>query len=190
MSLTNIYLRGDQPRARWKRLDTAQMLKRSFFSERSLIAKEQQIAMLATSTAQELVADHRNRSRAEAWITEFSHATARLGGIGTDEAPPDVEISPIPGSQPALVPDLPARDRRYWTCRFYWPDIIDSDFPYGEGLLLQLRSAVSHLNEVLAGEHGGILLCEFSDVLPWEWIHDAARWTYHEPRHSPMGPNR
>jgi hypothetical protein len=302
MSLTNIYLRGDQPRARWKRLDTAQILKRFFFCERSLIVgasawiphvqdldiklaipyfcwqnaetandlrerifelrypsrmmehegadrplaalldqircaptvgaflgawgsvaltalrdayhefleyadpladaptcrflqlslreKEQQIAMLATSAAQELAADHRNRSRAEAWITEFSHATARLGGIGTDEAPPDVEISPIPGSQPALVPDLPARDRRYWPCRFYWPDIIDSDFPYGEGLLLQLRSAVSHLNEVWAVEHGGIILSEFSDVLPWEWIHDAARWTYDESRHCRMGQNR
>ncbi|HSZ27001.1 MAG TPA: hypothetical protein VK768_02340, partial [Chthoniobacterales bacterium] len=37
MSLTNFYLRGEQPRARWKRLDTAQILKRFFFCERSLI---------------------------------------------------------------------------------------------------------------------------------------------------------
>ena len=37
MSLTNLYLRGEQSRAHWKRLDTAQILKRFFFCERSLI---------------------------------------------------------------------------------------------------------------------------------------------------------
>jgi len=37
MSLATLYLRGEQPRARWKRLDTAQILKRFFFCERSLI---------------------------------------------------------------------------------------------------------------------------------------------------------
>src|ERR1700756_4768638 len=37
MSATNLYLRGEHPRARWKRLDTAQILKRFFFCERSLI---------------------------------------------------------------------------------------------------------------------------------------------------------
>lgn len=302
MSLAHIYLRGDQPRARWKRHDTAQILKRFFFCERSLIVgasawiphiqdldvklaipyfcwqnaetandlrervfelrfpsrlmehegadrpltallnqirnaptvgaflaawgsvaltalrnayheflehadpladaptyrflelslreKEQQITKLAAWAAHELAADQINRSRAETWLDEFGQASARLGAIGTDEAPPEVEISPIPGSQPVLIPDRPARDRRYWSCRFYWPDIIDSDFPYGEGLLLQLRSAVSHLNEVWAVEHGGIILSEFADILPWEWIRDAARWTYDESRHCQMGRNR
>ena len=37
MSLTNTYLKADQPRARWKRLDTAQILKRFYFCERSLV---------------------------------------------------------------------------------------------------------------------------------------------------------
>ena len=37
MSLLNIYLKANQPRARWKRLDTAQILKRFYFCERSLV---------------------------------------------------------------------------------------------------------------------------------------------------------
>src|ERR1700688_559367 len=37
MSSTNFYLRGQQPRAHWKRIDTAQILKRFFFCERALI---------------------------------------------------------------------------------------------------------------------------------------------------------
>jgi hypothetical protein len=302
MSLTNFYLRGEQPRARWKRLDTAQILKRFFFCERSLIIgasawiphlhdldvkmavpyycwqnaetandlrarvfelrfpsrmmdqegadrplaallaeirnaptatafftawgnvaltalrdayqefldrsdpladaptyrflelslreKEKQIATLAAWAEHESARDLANRALSENWITGFSNQLKALGGVGTDAAPPDVRMTPIPGSRPISVPDLPARDPRYWPCRFYWPDIIDSEFPYGEGLLLQLRSAVSHLNEVWAVEHGGIILSEFSEVLPWEWIHDAARWTYDESRHCRMGQNR
>jgi hypothetical protein len=302
MSLTNFYLRGEQPRARWKRLDTAQILKRFFFCERSLIVgasawiphlynlevkmavpyycwqnaetandlrervfelrfpsrmmdqegadrplaallaeirnaptatafftawgnvaltalreayqefldrsdpladaptyrflelslreKEKQIATLAAWAEHESARDLANRALSENWITGFSNQLKALGGVGTDAAPPDVRMTPIPGSRPISVPDLPARDPRYWPCRFYWPDIIDSEFPYGEGLLLQLRSAVSHLNEVWAVEHGGIILSEFSEVLPWEWIHDAARWTYDESRHCRMGQNR
>jgi uncharacterized ferritin-like protein (DUF455 family) len=302
MSLTNFYLRGEQPRARWKRLDTAQILKRFFFCERSLIVgasawiphlhdldvkmavpyycwqnaetandlrgrvfelrfpsrmmdhegadrplaallaeirnaptavafftawgnvaltalrdayqefldrsdpladaptyrflelslreKEKQIATLAGWAEHESARDLANRTLSENWITGFSNQLEALGGVGTDAAPPNVRMTPIPGSRRISVPDLPARDPRYWPCRFYWPDIIDSEFPYGEGLLLQLRSAVSHLNEVWAVEHGGIILSEFSEVLPWEWIHDAARWTYDESRHCRMGQNR
>ena len=34
------------------------------------------------------------------------------------------------------------------------------------------------------------MLSSFADVLPWEWIHDAARWTYDESRHCQMGYER
>jgi len=302
MSTPDIYLRGEQPRARWKRVDTAQILKRFFFCERSLIIgastwiphlsdlevkmtvpyfcwqnsetandlrsrvfdlrypsrmmehegadkplatllseirnaptaaafltawgsialtalrdayqeflrhsdpladaptyrflelsfreKEKQIKTLSTWASQEFAQDSANRVRTERWTKEFASRLASLGGIGTDAAPSEIEVAPIPGSQSIPVPDVPARDPRYWKCRFYWPDIIDTEFPYGEGLLLQLRSAVSHLNEVWAVEHGGIILGEFADVLPWEWIYDAARWTYDESRHCRMGQNR
>jgi len=55
---------------------------------------------------------------------------------------------------------------------------------------LQLRSAISHLNEVWAIEAGGVILSFFANVLPWEWIHDSARWTYDESRHCRMGYER
>jgi len=55
---------------------------------------------------------------------------------------------------------------------------------------LQLRSAISHLNEVWAIEAGGVILSAFAYVLPWEWIHDSARWTYDESRHCQMGYER
>src|SRR5206468_2761608 len=62
--------------------------------------------------------------------------------------------------------------------------------PYGEGLGLQLRSAVSHLNEVWAVETGGAILQAFAETLGWEFILDAARWTYDESRHCRMGWQR
>jgi uncharacterized ferritin-like protein (DUF455 family) len=55
---------------------------------------------------------------------------------------------------------------------------------------LQLRSAVSHLNEVWAIESGGLMLSAFAEVLPWDWIYDSARWTYDESRHCRMGYER
>ena len=95
-----------------------------------------------------------------------------------------------PKTNTYAIPDRPARDPRFWPCRFYWPDIVDSTFPYGEGLRLQLRSAISHLNEVWAIEVGGIILSSFAEVLPWEWIRNSARWTYDESRHCRMGYER
>ena len=55
---------------------------------------------------------------------------------------------------------------------------------------LQLRSAISHINEVWAIEAGGVMLSAFADVLPWEWIRNSARWTYDESRHCRMGYER
>ena len=43
-----------------------------------------------------------------------------------------------------------------------WPDVVDPTYPYGEGLQLQIRSAMSHLNEVWAIETGGIILNSFT----------------------------
>src|SRR5262249_41814982 len=42
-----------------------------------------------------------------------------------------------------LAPGDPARDERYFLSSFYWPDALDPSYPYGEGVGLQLRSAVS-----------------------------------------------
>ena len=301
MDVANHYLRSDQPRARWKRLDTAQVLKRFFFCERAIIVSasgwiphlsrldlKMAIPLLCWQNAETANAlrqrvfelrfpsrlmeqEGADRPLAEAlyllrkapsgrafvealatvalprlrdayheflafsdpladaptyrflelsirekdkqilllnqelaesdwdaavsevsrrWAADFEKELDALGGIGTEAAPADRVVSPPANSRSWSVPDRPARDPRYWSCRFYWPDIIDPTFQYGTGLRLQLRSAVSHLNEVWAVEHGGIILSEFAEILSWEWIYDAARWTYDESRHCLMGRAR
>jgi uncharacterized ferritin-like protein (DUF455 family) len=159
------------------------------FLRLSLEEKENQIESLQR-WSEASIREEVNPVVAREWVTGLAAQLRDLGGIGTDESPPKRAILPPAGSRSWVLPDRPARDRRYWACRFYWPDVVDPKFPYGEGLLLQLRSAVSHLNEIWAVEHGGIILNEFADVLPWEWIYNAARWTYDESRHCRMGQNR
>jgi uncharacterized ferritin-like protein (DUF455 family) len=124
------------------------------------------------------------------WTRSLAERLARIGGIGTESGVSSSPAGPVAGSRPYVIPDRPARDPRFWPCRFYWPDNVDPEFPYGEGIRLQLRSAISHLNEVWAVETGGVILSAFADVLPWEWIYDAARWTYDESRHCRMGYER
>lgn len=158
------------------------------FLDLSLREKEKQIIEL-TNLERHILSEE-TAQNASAWVQEFTRQLNALGGVGTDQAPPARGTTPLSGSRTLEVPAKPGRDRRYWPCRFYWPDIVDPAFPYGEGLRLQLRSAVSHLNEVWAVEHGGIVLNEFAEVLPWEWIYDAARWTYDESRHCRMGQIR
>jgi uncharacterized ferritin-like protein (DUF455 family) len=89
-----------------------------------------------------------------------------------------------------LSADDPARDERYFLSSFYWPDVLDPSYPYGEGVGLQLRSAVSHLNEVWAVETAGVILERLSPELGWEFTRDAARWLYDETRHMLMGMRR
>ncbi len=89
-----------------------------------------------------------------------------------------------------LTTEDPARDPRYFVSSFYWPDVLDPSYPYGEGMALQLRSAVSHLNEVWAVETAGLILHALSPELGWEFTRDAARWLYDESRHMLMGLRR
>jgi uncharacterized ferritin-like protein (DUF455 family) len=125
-----------------------------------------------------------------AWTRAVANRLSDVGGVGVAPSPSSTIVGPLPGSKPYAIPVRPARDPRFWPCRFYWPDVVDPTFPYGEGIQLQLRSAISHLNEVWAIEAGGVILSAFADVLPWEWIHNSARWTYDESRHCRMGYER
>jgi hypothetical protein len=129
-------------------------------------------------------------TEALAWKQAMANRLADVGGVGVGPAPSLAVGEPLPGSKSFAVPERPARDRRFWSCRFYWPDVIDPTYPYGEGMQLQLRSAVSHINEVWAVEAGGVILSAFADLLPWEWIYNSARWTYDESRHCRMGYER
>ena len=130
------------------------------------------------------------REAAHAWTDSVANRLQEIGGVGVGPSSSAAAAGPLPGVRAYATPAHPARDARFWPCRFYWPDVVDSSYPYGEGMQLQLRSAISHVNEVWAVEAGGVILSSFADVLPWEWIHDSARWTYDESRHCRMGYER
>ena len=130
------------------------------------------------------------RDGALAWTQVVAKRLSDVGGVGVGPSSSASPSGPLPGAKTYAVPARPARDSRFWPCRFYWPDVVDPTYPYGEGMQLQLRSAISHLNEVWAIENGGLMLSAFADVLPWEWIHNSARWTYDESRHCQMGYER
>ncbi len=100
-----------------------------------------------------------------------------------------VTLEPPQGT-PFRLAERPARDDAYFASSFYWPDTIVPGYPYGEGVALQVRSAVSHLNEVWAVDTAGAILHGLAPELGWDWIRDAGRWTYDEARHMLMGKRR
>jgi uncharacterized ferritin-like protein (DUF455 family) len=160
------------------------------FLSLALSEKAEQITAFEKWSANALSRASGSKTEADSFAESLQSALTQLGGVGVGPAPAlDAPLIAI-ASKAYTVPQRPARDPRFWPCRFYWPDIVDPNFPYGEGLQLQLRSAISHVNEVWAIEAGGVMLSAFADVLPWEWIHDAARWTYDESRHCRMGYER
>jgi uncharacterized ferritin-like protein (DUF455 family) len=156
----------------------------------ALSEKRQQIQAIQAWADDEIARHPSDRGGTEAWTRSMRERLAALGGVGTDIAPPELPSVPLPGGRPYEVPLKPARDERYRATRFYWPDNVDPTFPYGDGFRLQLRSAISHLNEVWAVETGGIILSAFASSLPWEWIRNASRWTFDESRHCRMGQDR
>lgn len=155
----------------------------------AITEKMEQVAALTTLATVMLQAAPARRAEAEAWVAALGQRLMEVGGVSV--TPPVTGASyEIPGSQPFALPDKAARDARFHLCRYYWPDVVDPNFPYGDGIRLQLRSAVSHFNEVWAVETGGAILHAFADDLGWEFIYDAARWTYDESRHARMGYER
>jgi uncharacterized ferritin-like protein (DUF455 family) len=160
------------------------------FLSLALSEKEEQISAFEQWAKSALSSHPRLRESSLAWTKAVADRLSQVGGVGVGPSSSVSDAGPLPGSTPYVVPDRPARDPRFWPCRFYWPDVVDASYPYGEGVRLQLRSAISHLNEVWAIEAGGVMLSAFADVLPWEWIHNAARWTYDESRHCRMGYER
>lgn len=152
--------------------------------------KAEQIATLTQFANDMLKTVPERRHQAEAWVAALSERLGQVGGLSI-ELPQAVD-NPVelPSRTEFSLAQVPARDSRFYLCRYYWPDIVDPDFPYGDGMQLQLRSAVSHLNEVWAVESGGAVLNAFADDLEWEFMYDAARWTYDEARHARMGYDR
>jgi Protein of unknown function (DUF455) len=160
------------------------------FLSLALSEKAEQTAAFDQWAESELSRNPGLRESAIAWTEAVASRLSQVGGVGVGPSPSADATGPLPGANTYAVLGRPARDPRFWPCRFYWPDIVDPTYPYGEGMQLQLRSAISHLNEVWAIEAGGVILSAFADVLPWEWMHNSARWTYDESRHCRMGYER
>jgi hypothetical protein len=152
--------------------------------------KAEQVATLTRFAQEMLRVSPERRGEAEDWVSALSQWLLDIGGLSFDKPLALEKPVHLPGRQSFELAQIPARDARFHLCRYYWPDIIDPGFAYGEGIRLQLRSAVSHFNEVWAVETGGAILNAFADDLPWEFINDAARWTYDEARHTRMGYDR
>jgi hypothetical protein len=162
------------------------------FMTQALRDKERQIEMLAGYLDDMLAADPEGETTARAWVRTLQTRLDALGGIGLDkvEAPATEAELRLEGRREFAVAQVPARESSYPRVRFYWPDICVPDYPYGEGLGLQVRSAVSHINEVWAVEACSAFTYAFAGVLPWEFLVDATRWTYDESRHCRMGYER
>lgn len=156
----------------------------------AMAEKDEQIAAFRQWIDAALTRNPEARPEAVAWANEVAKRLSAAGGVGVEPPTSSLPAGQMPGGRAYSIPVHPARDQRFWPCRFYWPDIIDPSYPYGEGMQLQLRSAISHVNEVWAVEAGGVILSAFADVLPWEWIYNSARWTYDESRHCRMGYER
>ncbi|HZJ52220.1 MAG TPA: DUF455 family protein [Actinomycetota bacterium] len=143
----------------------------------------------ARERALQEAAEHEPGAPSE-WVTSLRDRLDEVSGLSL-EPPSGVEAhSGITGRRPFRLAQEPARDPRYLVTPFYWPDALDPGYPYGEGMLLQLRSAVSHINEVWAVETAGAILHAFERELGWEFLFDAARWLYDESRHMTMGARR
>lgn len=157
----------------------------------ALSEKVQQIAAFERWTDSAVSQNPEQREDALSWSRAVAGRLSEVGGVGVGPAPSaSSSWVPLTGTKTFVISSRPARDPRFWPCRFYWPDVVDPAYPYGEGMQLQIRSAISHLNEVWAVETGGVILNSFADILPWEWVHDSARWTFDEARHCQMGYQR
>lgn len=120
-------------------------------------------------------------AEAREWTAAMARQLSALSAQG--EEPPAI-VAP---GRPWQLAETPGRDARYFESPFYWPDNFDPDYPYGHGLRLQLRSAVSHINEVWAVDTAAANLVNLGPRLGWEFTMDAARWLYDESRHMNMG---
>ncbi|MBT5516577.1 DUF455 family protein [Candidatus Peregrinibacteria bacterium] len=163
------------------------------FMNLAIKEKEDQIAVL------ELYKDdlfrlypEQDHVEAKLWVDELKIRLNAIGAISLNksEAPLIEDIKSLANRKEFKIAQNPAREHSFANVRFYWPDIIVDGYPYGEGVQLQIRSAVSHINEVWAVEACAAFTYGLSDELGWEFILDAARWTYDEARHCRMGYER
>lgn len=91
------------------------------------------------------------------------------------------------GGRPFEISRQGNRDHRFNTLLFGWPDSLDPNFGAGQGLQLQIRQGVHHVNEIWAAEMAAACLFDLMDDAPPSFLVDGARWCYDEIRHCRMG---
>ena len=150
-----------------------------------------QIDELNQMLEQMIAEDHESAGAIESWTQVLRLTLDDMGGdLLNVDCSGQAGPASLPDSIPFTLPKRPARDRRFINQRFYYPHIVDPSFPSGDGIYLQLRSAIGHLNEAWAAEAAAAALYSLADELEWEYIVDVARWTYDESRHCLMGYQR
>ncbi len=128
------------------------------------------------------------------YLTQFLSAIGGLSGLGAHGNPPtDHAATGRPAFQ---LPTQATRDPRFRPSLFHLPHENKYDkagaaaWKKIEALdkraAMQVWSAISHFNEIWAGEVPASVLFDLSNQ-PWEFYLDLARWTWDESRHSMMG---
>jgi len=191
--VASLELKAELARTAWESALAADAFRERVFElrypSRFLEEQAEEIELPGPAQLRELLEDLRERSRAYLGAADKLADGPSIRVV--EDALSDLERQVDALSGPvALAPEDPARDERYFLSSFYWPDALDPEYPYGEGVALQIRSAVSHLNEVWAVETAGLILHDLSAELGWDFTRDAARWLYDESRHMLMGLRR
>jgi len=163
---------------------SALLLKHALADKRAQIVDLEQLAERLLDLAPA------SRAEAETWVDALAIRVAAYGESLLASPADDGIMAALPGRRPFTLPVIPGRDDRFVCVRYYWPHIVDPNFPANEGIDLQMRSAIGHLNEVWAAEICAANLYNFADTLGWDFIRDLARWTYDESRHCLMGLER
>ncbi|HYK50868.1 MAG TPA: hypothetical protein VEU94_14165, partial [Terriglobales bacterium] len=90
----------------------------------ALSEKEEQIDAFENWAESALSQNPELRQSALAWMEAVKNRLSAVGGVGVGPSPTATSTGPLPGAKTYVVPDRPARDRRFWPCRFYWPDVV------------------------------------------------------------------
>jgi len=128
------------------------------------------------------------------WRDYLSQRLASIGGLSglheRDAAPID------PGRPGFQVQRSARRDPRFRTARFHLPHENKYDKAgaaawkriesLDKRVAMQVWSAISHFNEIWAGEAPASVLFDLSGE-PWDFYLDLSRWIWDETRHSMMG---
>src|SRR5438876_4039129 len=92
------------------------------FLSLALSEKEEQISAFEQWAESALSLNPELRESALTWSQAVADRLSQVGGVGVGPSPAAAPTGPLPGSKPYVIPDRPARDPRFWPCRFHSPD--------------------------------------------------------------------